>query len=59
VDNQKVLPFGTPADVRAEVRMLKATLGGDGQGFICSSCHNIQAGPPAENILAMVEEAIR
>jgi uroporphyrinogen decarboxylase len=59
VDNQHVLPFGTPEDVRAEVRMLKQTLGGDGQGFICSSCHNIQAGTPVENILAMVEEAKR
>ena len=57
VDNQKVLPFGTPDDVREEVRMLKETLGGDGQGFICSSCHNIQAGTPVENILAMVDEA--
>jgi uroporphyrinogen decarboxylase len=57
VDNQKVLPFGTPDDVRNEVRLLKRTLGGDGQGFICSSCHNVQAGTPVENILAMVEEA--
>ena len=59
VDNQKVLPFGTPEQVRAEVRMLKQTLGAGGQGFICSSCHNIQAGTPVENILAMVDEARR
>lgn len=57
VDNQHVLPYGTPDDVRAEVRMLKDTLGKDGQGFICASCHNIQAGTPVENILAMVDEA--
>ena len=57
VDNQRVLPFGTPADVRAEVRMLKQTLGSDGQGFICCSSHNVQAGTPVENILAMIEEA--
>ena len=59
VDNQKVLPFGTPDDVRAEVRSLRQSLGSDGRGFICSSCHNIQAGTPVENILAMVEEGKR
>lgn len=57
VDNQHVLPFGTPHDVRAEVRMLKETLGEGGRGFICCSCHNVQAGTPVENILAMIEEA--
>ena len=56
VDNQKVLPFGTPDDVRAEVRMLVDTLGKGGEGFICSSCHNVQAGTPVENVLAMVDE---
>jgi len=56
VDNQHVLPFGTPEDVRREVRMLRDTLGSDGTGFICSSCHNIQAGTPVANILAMTEE---
>jgi uroporphyrinogen decarboxylase len=55
VDNQRVLPFGTPDDVRAEVRMLCDTLGAGGEGFICCSCHNIQAGTPVENVLAMVE----
>ena len=55
VDTQRVLPFGTPADVRAEVRMLRDTLGAGGEGFICCSCHNAQAGTPVENILAMVE----
>jgi len=56
VDNQHVLPFGSPDDVRAEVRMLRATLGAGGEGFICCSCHNIQAGAPLENILAMIDE---
>lgn len=54
VDNQQVLPFGTPDDVRREVANLLATLGAGG-GFICCSCHNVQAGTPIENILAMVE----
>jgi uroporphyrinogen decarboxylase len=56
VDNQHVLPFGTPDDVRREVRMLRETLGADGTGFVCCSCHNVQAGTPTENILAMIEE---
>ncbi len=55
VDNQNVLPFGTPDDVRAEVRMLMDTLGAGREGFICASCHNVQAGTPVSNIIAMIE----
>jgi uroporphyrinogen decarboxylase len=57
VDNQNVLPFGTPDEVRAEVKMLMNTLGAGREGFICASCHNVQAGTPVENILAMIEAA--
>lgn len=57
VDNQETLPFGTPEDVRREVRWLKQTLGADGTGFIIAPCHNIQAITPLENILAMYEAA--
>jgi uroporphyrinogen decarboxylase len=56
VDNQKVLPFGSSDDVRKEVRYLLDTLGRDRKGFICCSCHNIQANTPLKNILVMVEE---
>jgi uroporphyrinogen decarboxylase len=55
VDNQSVLPRGTADEVRAEVRNCLATLGAGREGFICSSCHNVQSGTPVENILAMVE----
>jgi uroporphyrinogen decarboxylase len=55
VDNQKILPFGTPDDVRKKTRTCLETLGRDG-GFICCSCHNVQAGVPVENILAMIAE---
>lgn len=54
VDNQHVLPFGSVDDVRKETQTCQETLGRDG-GFICSSCHNVQAGTPVENILAMIE----
>ena len=57
VDNQQTLPFGTPAEVRAEVRMLKQTLGQDGTGYIIAPCHNIQSITPLENIIAMYEAA--
>lgn len=54
VDNQRVLPRGTVAEVRAETRRCLETLGAGGQGFICCSCHNVQPGTPLENILAMI-----
>lgn len=57
VDNQQTLPFGKPEDVRAEVRRLKAALGGDGTGYIVAPCHNLQAITPLENILALYEAA--
>ncbi|HUV65242.1 MAG TPA: uroporphyrinogen decarboxylase family protein [Sedimentisphaerales bacterium] len=55
VDNQNVLPFGNPDDVRREVQYLMNTLGGNREGYICCSCHNIQANTPLENILTMVQ----
>jgi uroporphyrinogen decarboxylase len=57
VDNQSILPRGTVAQVQAEVQHCLRTLGAGGEGFICCSCHNVQAGTPIENILAMVETA--
>ncbi len=55
VDNQSVLPRGTPEQVRAEVRECLRTLGAGNEGYICCSCHNVQAGTPVENILALVD----
>lgn len=55
VDNQFALPRGTPEDVRRETHDCLRTLGAGGEGFICCSCHNVQAGTPLENILAMIE----
>ncbi|MFA7345854.1 MAG: uroporphyrinogen decarboxylase family protein [Terrimicrobiaceae bacterium] len=54
VENQHVLPFGTVEDVRREVETCLQTLGSGG-GYIPCSCHNIQAGTPVENVLAMIE----
>jgi uroporphyrinogen decarboxylase len=54
IENQKVLPFGSTDDVRRAVRTCLQTLGAGG-GYIPSSCHNIQAGTPPENVIAMIE----
>ena len=54
IDTQRVLPFGTPADVRA---MVKERMGifGEGGGFVFNTVHNVQAGVPVANLLALFE----
>lgn len=54
VDTQHVLPRGTPAQVRDEVRRRLDDLA-PGGGFIFNTVHNIQADVPPENIMAMWE----
>ncbi|MCC6445133.1 MAG: uroporphyrinogen-III decarboxylase-like protein [Armatimonadetes bacterium] len=57
IDNQAVLPFGTPEEVRAEVRHAIDALASDRTGYILAPCHNLQPVSPVENILAMYDEA--
>ena len=54
IDTQKVLPFGTPDEVRKEVRRVINILGKDG-GYMVASVHTIMHEVPPENILAMVD----
>ena len=54
VDTQKTLPFGTPEDVRREVCSRLQTFG-KGGGYIFNPTHNVQAGVPIANVLAMYE----
>ena len=54
IDTQKVLPYGTPDEVRAEVRRVINILGKDG-GYMVASVHTIMHEVPPENILAMVD----
>jgi uroporphyrinogen-III decarboxylase len=54
VDTQHTLPFGTPAEVRAEVRE-RIRIFGEGGGFVFATIHNIQAKTPVENLLALFE----
>jgi uroporphyrinogen decarboxylase len=57
VDTQHILPFGTPQQVRDEVRRRIEDLA-PGGGFIFAAVHNIQAGVPPENIVAAFEAAL-
>ncbi len=54
VDTQKTLPFGTPEEVRRQVRE-RIEVFGRGGGFVFNTVHNVQAGVPAENLLALYE----
>ena len=56
IDVQRTLPFGTPEEVRAEVRARFGDLGADG-GYICSCSHSLLPDVPVNNILAMYETA--
>jgi uroporphyrinogen decarboxylase len=56
IDVQSTLPFGTPEEVRQEVRQRIATVGKSG-GLILAPTHHVQLDTPVENLLAMVEEA--
>ncbi len=56
INTQEVLPFGTPDEVRTEVRRVIDCLG-PGGGFVLNSVHNIQNDVSVENIVAMFDEA--
>lgn len=54
VDTQKVLPFGTPQQVREQV-LRRCEIFAPGGGFVFNTIHNVQAGTPVENIVATVD----
>jgi hypothetical protein len=54
VDTQRTLPFGTPDQVRREVRE-RIRVFGPGGGFVFNTIHNVQPQTPVENLLAMFE----
>ena len=55
IDVQSTLPFGTPEEVKDEVRRYKRAFSGKGLGYICSSAHYMQHDTPPENIIALYE----
>jgi len=57
IDTQRILPFGTPAEVAEEVKQRIDDLAPQG-GFVFAAVHNIQADVPPENIVAAFETAL-
>ncbi|UWP60092.1 uroporphyrinogen decarboxylase family protein [Ruminococcus gauvreauii] len=53
VDTQKILPFGTPEQIREQV-LERCEIFGEGGGFIFNSIHIVQCNTPVENIVAMI-----
>jgi hypothetical protein len=54
VDTQRTLPFGSPDEVRSQVRQ-RMEIFGQGGGFVFNPSHNVQAGVPLENLLALYQ----
>ncbi|MCY3023242.1 MAG: methyltransferase [Planctomycetota bacterium] len=58
VDTQRVLPFGTPDQVRKQV-LERCRIFSKHGGFIFNAVHNVQARTPVKNIVAMIEAVHR
>lgn len=56
ISTQRTLPYGSPSDVRAEIRERKRVLG-KGGGYILAPSHELQGDIPLENMLAFIDEA--
>ncbi len=54
VDTQKMLSFGTPAEVKRQVLENCDIFAKEG-GFVFNTVHNIQANVPIENLVAMLD----
>ena len=54
VDTQRILPFGTPEEVREDVKR-RIDILAPGGGFVFSSIHNIQSDVPPANLEALFE----
>ena len=54
IDTQRVLPFGSPEDVRSMVRERMRVLG-PGGGFVFNTIHNVQPRVPVANVIALYE----
>lgn len=56
IDSHRILPFGTPAEVRDEVRRVIDIMG-PGGGYMLGAVHTVMNDVPPENVLAMVDAA--
>ena len=57
-DSQKILPFGTPEQVEADVKK-NVEIFKQGGGYVFNNVHNIQAGVPGQNIAALFDSAYK
>lgn len=57
IDTQRILPDGSPEEVREEVKRVIHLLG-EGGGYMVSSVHTIMNDVPPENVLAMVDAVL-
>jgi uroporphyrinogen decarboxylase len=53
IDQQNLLPFGTPQQIEADVKAKIAVLGRGG-GYMCAPAHIIQGDAPMENVEAFI-----
>jgi len=58
IDSQHALPFGTPEDVRREVRKRIGDLA-PGGGYVLAGIHNLQPDISPQNIEAMYDEGLK
>jgi len=58
IDEQELLPHGTPADVCRETRRVMEILGADG-GYIVCPAHMLQPDTPPENVMALYDTALQ
>ena len=56
IDTQKLLPNGTPDEIKAEVKRTLSVLHDNG-GYVLSPAHTIQNDMPAVNLLAIYRGA--
>lgn len=57
IDTHQVMPFGTPDDVRREVRK-RIDQVASGGGYVLNAVHNLQPEVPPENICTMFDAAL-
>jgi len=56
ISTQTTLPFGTPDDVRREVRERIRVLGAGGGGYVAAPDHTVLDGVPPQNVIALYDE---
>ena len=55
--SQSVIPYGTPVEIKAEIKKLREIMGADG-GYILSPAKPLQSEIPVENAVAVLESFI-